>query len=66
LACNVAKFLLLVANGMFFFTVVTHQRRHILTDSPGIDCLRAAFRTVQEHFPFTLTAIVILPEAPLP
>jgi putative transposase len=47
---------------MFFFTVVTHQRRPLLTSTPGIDCLRTSFRTILEKFPFQLDAIVMLPD----
>ena len=48
--------------GSFFFTLVAHQRRPILVEPPGIECLRAAFRTVLETHPFTINAIVILPD----
>ena len=44
----------------YFFTVVTHDRRPILIEE--IDRLRGAFRTVLTRHPFTLEAIVVLPD----
>ncbi len=44
----------------YFFTVVTHQRRPILTEF--IDELRTAVRYVKQHHPFTIDGIVILPD----
>lgn len=47
---------------VFFFTLVTHQRQKILTSDLGRDALRTAFHEVREIHPFTLTAIVLLPD----
>ena len=51
-----------VAGGTYFFTVVTHGRRPILTDPLGRACMRAAFRRVRTRWPFEIVAIVLLPE----
>jgi putative transposase len=53
---------LYVPGGMYFFTLVVHERRPILTTPPGIDCLRGVFRTIMNRFPFRLDAVVILPD----
>lgn len=45
----------------YFFTVVTHNRRPILCESENIDLLRDSFRKVIHQHPFTIDAIVILP-----
>jgi putative transposase len=47
---------------MFFFTVVTHERRPILTTDTGRSILRAAIRETQKDRPFQITAIVLLPD----
>jgi putative transposase len=47
---------------VFFFTVVTHDRRAILTTDRGRAALRDAFRTVRAERPFRVTAIVLLPD----
>jgi putative transposase len=50
-----------VAGGCYFFTVAIHDRRlRLLTDH--IEPLRAVFRTVKQHHPFNIDAIVILPD----
>lgn len=46
----------------FFFTVVTHERRPILTTDLGRLCLRNAFLAVQRTHPFEILAIVLLPD----
>jgi putative transposase len=50
------------AGRTYFFTVVTDERRPILTTALGRDCLRAAFDHTRATRPFELTAIVLLPE----
>jgi putative transposase len=51
----------LVPGGTFFFTVALADRRSsALVDH--IDHLRAAFRTVQDRKPFTVDAIVVMPD----
>jgi len=45
-----------------FFTVVTHRRRPILSDSRSVGLLRQAFREELDHHPFSIDAAVILPD----
>lgn len=45
-----------------FFTVVTDQRRAILASPVTVDLLRAAFHETMQGHPFTIDAIVILPD----
>ncbi len=47
---------------VYFFTVVTDQRRPILTTELGRTALREAIQTVQESQPFRVEAIVLLPD----
>jgi len=50
-----------VSGASFFFTVNLDDRRsRLLTDH--IDPLRAAFRYVRGRHPFTIDAIVVLPD----
>jgi len=50
-----------VAGGSFFFTVnVADRRSSLLVDK--IELIRSAFRAVSQHHPFSLDAIVVLPE----
>lgn len=51
-----------VPGGTFFFTCVTHRRRPILTTDLGRECLRNAIRQIRKRHPFTLVAIVLLPD----
>ncbi len=46
----------------YFFTVVTHERRRILTTDLGRTALRTALETVRFQHPFVITAIVLLPD----
>ena len=46
----------------YFFTLVTHNRRSILCQTENIDLLRDSFRRVKKRHPFTIDAIVILPD----
>lgn len=48
--------------GCFFFTVCTERRQRLLTEPPVIAALRAAFLTVKREHPFTIDAIVVLPD----
>jgi putative transposase len=49
-----------VAGGSYFFTVnLTERRLPLLTDN--IELLRAAFRDIRRRHPFTIDAIVVLP-----
>jgi len=47
--------------GIYFFTVNIADRRKTLLTEP-IDVLRDAFRQLKAHHPFTMDAIVILPD----
>ncbi len=50
-----------LAGGTYFFTVTLADRRsHVLVDEIG--ALRTAFRTTRRERPFSIEAIVILPE----
>jgi len=50
-----------VSGGSFFFTVnLAERRRHFLTEH--IDNLRSAFRVTRAGHPFSLEAVVILPD----
>jgi putative transposase len=50
-----------IAGGCFFFTVnLADRRRRLLTEN--IDGLRAALRDTQRHHPFSIDAIVVLPD----
>ena len=47
---------------VFFFTVVTVQRRQILAQETAIDLLRQAFCSVMVRYPFKIEAASILPD----
>lgn len=47
---------------MFFFTLVTQNRRPILTTPLGRRCLREAIAYCRTRHPFDVTAIVLLPD----
>jgi putative transposase len=51
-----------IAGGTYFFTVVTHDRRAILTNDVARACLREAIRIVRARRRFRIDAIVILPD----
>ena len=48
--------------GVFFFTVVTHERRPILTTDLGIECLRKAWHDTDSTMPFEVEAVCVLPD----
>ena len=48
--------------GTLFFTVVTEGRRPILASTEAVAVLRQAFKTVRQTPPFTVDAIVVLPD----
>ena len=51
----------LVSGGTFFFTgALLERRRRLLTEHIG--ALRAAFTAVRSRKPFTMNAIVVLPD----
>jgi len=51
-----------ISGGSYFLTLVTHNRHPLFHNSQNIDLLRNAFRQVKEKHPFTIDAIVILPD----
>ena len=51
-----------VPGATFFFTVVTARRRPLFGDAAACDLLRQAFRRVAIQHPFTVNAIVVLPD----
>ncbi len=48
--------------GTYFFSLVTHERRPILTTDLARRCLREAIQHQQARRPFKLCAIVLLPD----
>ncbi len=48
--------------GIYFFTVVTYNRRPILTDPQCREILRNAWKTVQQKHPFETIAVCLLPD----
>jgi putative transposase len=48
--------------GVFFFTVVTHNRSPIFANEKNVEKLRQAFRKIRTARPFEIDAIVILPD----
>jgi putative transposase len=48
--------------GTFFFTLVTYNRENFLCLPVNIDLLRESFQYVISRHPFTIDAIVILPD----
>jgi len=51
-----------IAGGTYFFTLVTFDRRPILTSPLARACLRDALRDTRDHQPFQLDAICLLPD----
>ena len=47
---------------IYFFTVVTARRRPLFGDAAACDLLRQALRQVAEQRPFTVNAMVVLPD----
>ena len=48
--------------GCYFFTVVTHERKPVLTQKQYIRYLREAFTHIRKKRPFLIDAMVILPD----
>lgn len=46
---------------MYFFTVITNQRKPVFTNDYARSCLRKAFDQTRQKWPFTIEAIVLLP-----
>ncbi len=51
-----------VAGARYFFTLATHRRRPLLSLGDGLFTLRRALADVMEQQPFTLDALVVLPD----
>ena len=51
-----------IPGGSYFFTVVTQDRRPILTTPDNIARLREAFRLAMAAQPFRIDAVVVLPD----
>jgi putative transposase len=51
-----------VPGASVFFTVVTHERRPILTSDCARRCLHQAILTVQGRYPFENCAFILLPD----
>ncbi len=51
-----------IPGGVYFFTVVTFQRKPIFLDPDNVSLLRAAFKHIMVTRPFTIDAIVVLPD----
>jgi putative transposase len=51
-----------IHGGTYFFTVVTHQRRGSLTSPLARQSLRRAFFETRQRYPFSVEAIVLLPD----
>ena len=51
-----------VPGGNYFFTLVSHDRRPVLTNENVRAALRAAVQTVREEHPFVVEAWVLLPD----
>jgi len=48
--------------GCYFFTVVTEKRRPIFANNDSLVLLREAFKYVMLKWPFTIDAMVVLPD----
>ncbi len=51
-----------IEGGTYFFTVVTYQRGRFLCDDVNIQLLRDAFTKTMKSHPFTIDAMVVLPD----
>ena len=52
----------IVPGGVFFFTVVTHDRIPLFDCDERVEVLRGAFRKVKAARPFHIDAMVVLPD----
>ena len=50
------------AGGCYFFTVVTYQRKPLLTQKVILAYLRQAIHHIRQKRPFTIDAMVVLPD----
>ncbi|MEW8507479.1 MAG: transposase [Candidatus Thiodiazotropha sp.] len=51
-----------VPGGIYFFTVVTHKRKHLFSDGYARQCLREAISSVRIKYPFEIDAFCLLPD----
>ena len=51
-----------IPGGSYFFTVVTERRAPILANDEARDLLRSAILTCQQQWPFSVDALVLLPD----
>ena len=51
-----------IPGGTYFFTVVTHQRRPILSTDNARECLRKAIELTRQEHPFEMPGFVLLPD----
>jgi putative transposase len=51
-----------LAGGTYFFTVVTANRSPIFNNPAAVQCLRTTFRQVMHRHPFTIDALVVMPD----
>ncbi len=51
-----------VPGGSFFFTVVTYRRRPLFNDALAVPLLGSVLRRCRMRWPFTINAIVLLPD----
>ncbi len=51
----------IIPGGSFFFTLVVHKRRPLFSQSSSVALLGSVFRRCQMRWPFTMNAIVLLP-----
>ena len=49
------------AGGYYFFTVVTHNRRKLFSQSLARECLHAAWDETRDRTPFEDVALCLLP-----
>ncbi len=51
-----------IPGGTYFFTVVTYNRKPILTDPRALDIFQYAWSATKNRFPFTTEAFCLLPD----
>jgi putative transposase len=51
-----------VLGGIYFFTLVTHERQALFSDSSAIALLHSAIERIRARHPFTIDAYVIMPD----
>lgn len=51
-----------ILGGVYFFTVVTYLRRHVFTTDVSSKLLKSAMAEARQRLPFSIDAIVLLPD----